>query len=217
MTDETNAISVIGRAESNIPVDTATIDVGVCKSSQNRNECMEKATEVVNSVIKKLLLIPIPEESISAKSPSVRFLNKKVLKTSGNVSEETIERNGVEAEMHFIVKIPLEKFAAVYETISTEESEISVSVSYSCSDYETRRNQLLKDVGDDARIKAEMLASSVNAKLGRILRINYNGGYQPGVHTARMMMCNSEGCSEFNIKPEDIHLSEEAEFVWCLI
>ncbi len=217
MNTETDAISVIGRAESDIPVDTATIDVGVCKSSQNRNECVEEAVKITNSIIKKLLLIPIPEESVSTKTPSVRFLNKKVLKTVGNVSEETIERNGVEAEMHFVVKIPLEKFAVVYETISAEESEVSVSVSYGCSDYETRRNQLLKTVGADARIKAEIMASSVNAKLGKILKINYNGGYQPGVRSARMLMCNSDGCSEFNVKPEDIHLSEEAEFVWSLI
>ena len=78
MNTETDAISVIGRAESDIPVDTATIDVGVCKSSQNRNECVEEAVKITNSIIKKLLLIPIPEESVSTKTPSVRFLNKKV-------------------------------------------------------------------------------------------------------------------------------------------
>lgn len=215
MIESNRKIKVIGRAEMSIPVDTVTVNVGLCRSSSDQNECLKRASDEVNNLIESLVEIGIPKDRIRMKNPIVRFINKKVSKTENEITEETIVKNGVEAELHFTVEIPLTSFASVYGKMCLDG--ISISTSFSNSDYETYRSELLKRIGEDAYRKAKALADSVSAEIGDIIEISFSGGYHGAVRSARMMCCDSNTNPCIEADPEDICISEEAEFVWSLI
>lgn len=208
-------ITVIGRAEIFVPVDTVTFDVGICRTSTARNECLGQATDESNQIIKMLNDIGISKDKIKLKNPIVRYTNKKVSKTTEGVTEETIVRNGVEAELHIIITASLMNFSQIYEKLCTRE--VSITTAYSNSESERYKSELLRMIGEDAHNKATALAESVNAKIDEIIEISFTGGYRDTIHSARMMCCNANETVDFQADPEDIRVSEEAEFVWTLI
>ena len=215
MTESIRKITVIGRAEMFIPVDTVTLDLGLCRSSSNQNECLKNVTDEANNIIKSIIDIGISKDCIKMKNPIVRFTTKKISRTDNRVTEETVIKDGVEAELHIAVNIPLTSFASVYGKICLDN--ISISTSFSNSSYDEYRSELLKMVGNDAYKKAEALADSVGAKIGYIIEISFTGGYHGAVRSTRMMCCDSNSNPCIEADPEDIHISEEAEFVWALI
>lgn len=114
-----------------------------------------------------------------------------------------------------------ERLGKALEKLSKSEIKPNINIRFTVKDKEEIKNQLLAAAAQDAKKKAEILCTALGAKLGQLLKINYNWDE---IEIYSKMRYEMEECCvgaapgddddiiDFN--PENIDLTDNASFVW---
>ena len=110
----------------------------------------------------------------------------------------------------------------VLYALATSGLDPEFSLSYTVSDTEAAKNQLLSAAVADARAKAETLCAAAGNVLGEILHINYsmdepNFAVRPMAKTmlrADMAANGAEGSFDMDVEPDNIEVSDVVTLIW---
>ena len=123
--------------------------------------------------------------------------------------------HGLTLEFDFDTKRLSETLGAIARCVAEPELNIRFSV----KDRDGAADALLKSAVENARHRAEILASASGVSLGRLMTVDYNWGelnvysgtnFEMDCKCLPPMPCGAE------LEPEDIELSDSAAFVWEL-
>lgn len=111
------------------------------------------------------------------------------------------------------------------QTVSAQHIDPSLKVNFTLKDPTSVKKELLISATQDARKKAEILASASGVSLGKLLRIDYSWGeIQISSSTHCEDGCFSDIMSIFStrssiedIRPKEIENRERATFIWEIV
>ncbi len=218
-------ITVKGIGELRVPVDF--VEMNFTLSEKNKDykkgyENFQKGIEEIQSIISNC------------------GFDKKELKTSElkTITEyDHISKKGAYTEVfrdyNFIIKMKLcfdftgKKLGELYAYLSKSKAVPKIDVDFTVKDKESVKKQLLGNAARDAKDKAEILCQSMNAKLGQLVKINYNWE-EVHIYSKSIFEAGDDdmfvGCSPsfvstggIDYTPDDIDVSDNALFVWEII
>ncbi len=120
------------------------------------------------------------------------------------------------------LRFPLDtkRLGEVLAVISGCIANPQLSISFTVSDQNALKAEVLRSAAADARSKAGILADASGVSLGKILSINYNRGE---VNVSSPFACrlaydapSPDHISNIDLQPESIHVSDTVIFVWEL-
>ncbi len=117
------------------------------------------------------------------------------------------------------VEFPLDtqRLAEVLGRISATGAAPQLSVRFTVKDTEAAREELIRQSAADARRKAELLCEASGASLGKLVRISYDRSDMNMISEARYAMdtdCLRASAKAVSLDPDDIKLTDSAEFEW---
>lgn len=113
-----------------------------------------------------------------------------------------------------------ERLGKSLEKLSKSEIKPNINIRFTVRDKEEVKNQLLAAAAKDAKKKAEILCTALDAKLGQLLKINYNWEeieiYSNIQYEMEGCCCGSASGDDdiIDFTPEEINLTDDAVFVW---
>ena len=112
-----------------------------------------------------------------------------------------------------------ERLGKALEKLSKSEVKPNISILFSVKNKEAIKNKLLAAAAQDAKNKAEILCTALGAKLGQLLKINYNWDEINVYSNMRYeKQCFDQSAAAtadiIDFTPEDIDLTDNAFFVW---
>ena len=127
----------------------------------------------------------------------------------------------MEHELELRFPLDPETLGAAFEAVSACGSVMHCSVNYELADPDAAREQLLAEAARDARRRAEILCSASGVRLGELLHIGYQFDGNDGIPAAS---CCADGAAPkllrafgaVNTVPDDICLTDSAEFIWAI-
>lgn len=118
------------------------------------------------------------------------------------------------------ISLDIKLLTRVLHNIAKSKADCKVRVGFTLSDSGAIETELLESAARNARKKAETLCAALGAKLGDLVKIDYNWGeidiyshtrYESGLFSSAPLPCK---CAAPEIDPEDIRLDDSATFVW---
>lgn len=132
---------------------------------------------------------------------------------------------GYKFEHHTEIRFPNDNKQlgrTLYE-LSQCPAEVEFTISYTVSNPEDVKNELLKKAVEDSKTKAEILAKSAGVNLGEIERIDYSWGELQIVSRpidrfmAQPMLFESEASYDIDIEADDIDVDDTVTIEWELL
>lgn len=117
-----------------------------------------------------------------------------------------------------------DRLSKVLAALSECLAEPELYISFTVKDKDALSDALLKSAAENARSRAEVLASASGVELGRLMTIDYSWGNPSFVSPTRVFTNakmatrgGAEAAMDMDISAEDIELSEDATFVWEIV
>ena len=122
-------------------------------------------------------------------------------------------------ELKLAFDLDMDRLAAVLSALSACSAKPQFSIRFTVRDPDAVYDALLRAAAENARAKAEVLCAASGAKLGKLLHIRY-GRNETEVYsrTNAMFACDEAAprAKGLSIRPDDIHLSDTATFIWAI-
>lgn len=121
------------------------------------------------------------------------------------------------------LELPLDtkRLADVLRAVSGTDAAPEIRVSFIAKDTEDAKRELMRSCAENAREKAELLCSACGSKLGKLLKISSGASeFEPVSATgfaADISLMRAPKAAAIDIEPDDIKLSDCAEFEWELL
>lgn len=161
MASEYNSINVEGNATIEMAPDLATLRLGVNSEAKDSSAAMNKNTEIMNAVIAAIKETGLSEESIQTTgvqlNPSYDWQDGEYIET------------GYEATQ--TVKLKIRDFELIGEIISSASNAGANQMhglAFELEDYEAELESAREEAIAEARAKAQSIAKSSGAKLGKL-------------------------------------------------
>ncbi|MDE7362023.1 MAG: SIMPL domain-containing protein [Oscillospiraceae bacterium] len=111
------------------------------------------------------------------------------------------------------------KLAETLTAISESGANAEFSIKFTVKEPERVSAELLRSAAENARQKAEVLCEASGAKLGTLVKIDYDwtdiNVFSPSTYKMEMERGVAAGVPEF--EPEDIKSSDSAAFIWEIL
>lgn len=126
----------------------------------------------------------------------------------------------VEHELTLAFPLDMKKLDAVISVLADSLANPCVYIAFTIADAESAKAEILEKATKDAYEKASILCKAAQAKLGRLLSINYSWDEVSFSTGDNMKFCAPnhgmyKACT-FDFQPEDIKASDTVEFIWEL-
>ena len=183
------------------------------------------AKSVDQSNLLKMVLIEngLKKESLKTKDFNVYKKTKSVKDQYGNYHEKFL---GYEYDhiISFKFDNDNELLGKLLYSISKLNINPEVNVKYLIKDFEKAKNDLLAVAIKDSMTKAQVMANASNVELGDIESIDYSWGtirYESNefrvMNDSSMTLYDAAPTSfDFDIEPDDIHITDTVTVVWNL-
>lgn len=110
------------------------------------------------------------------------------------------------------------RLAQTLTAISESGADAELSIKFTVKNPEKISAELLRSAAENARQKAEILCAASDAKLGALVRIDYNwtdiNVYSPSKYDVNMVRKYSAASSVPEFEPEDIKSQDTVAFIW---
>lgn len=132
---------------------------------------------------------------------------------------------GYKFEHHTEIQFPNdnEQLGRTLYELSHCPVEVEFTISYTVSNLEDVKNELLKKAVKDCKVKAEILAESAGVKLGDIVNIDYSWGeLQITSHPidqllAKSMLLESRASYDIDVEADDIDVDDTVTIEWEIL
>ena len=210
-------ITVKGTGRLKISPDMTVVSMTLRSLDKNYDKSMTQSAEQLSSLKKALASIGFREEDL-------KTANFNVVSEHESVRDENGSYKTVFAGYACIQDLRLEfdfdtaRLSQVLSAISKSIADPEMNISFTVKDKSAVSEALLRSATENARAKAEILASASDVTLSTLLSIDYNWGELSLVSPTNYMMekrCMAMDCApEMSFTPEDITVSDNVTFVW---
>lgn len=165
---EPNTISVNGMAEQEVVPDMAYVDVGITVKADEAEAARAEEARIAEEIRKSLLGLAITGDNLQSTGYNL-YQEYKTAKNGGRVPDKFVISSNLKITVNDINKVSKVIDAAV----KSGATDIN-NVKFALSSKNNVQRQLLAAAVENARSKAEIVASAGNRALGSMLSANIN-------------------------------------------
>jgi uncharacterized protein YggE len=159
-------VQVVGEATTSATPDEATVRFGIVSQAETAEAARRQNAEAAKEAMNAVRELGIAEENM--RMESLRLQPRREY----NPKTETHEEKGYEAHRQVVVELSdLEQLPRLVTQVVQRGANRLDGIDYGLSDRSTLRNEALRAAARDARDKAELLVSSLDAELGAVQQI----------------------------------------------
>lgn len=172
----TSIITVTGNGRVDVAPDMATLGIGVTTEGDTAKAAMDANSTALAAAIDRLKASGVAERDIQTSG-----LNLGPRYDSGRTNPDGSARiSGFVASNTVTVRIrALETLGPVLDAVVTDGANTLGGVNFGLQDIDPVMDNARKDAVADARRKAELYAGAAGVKLGEVVSISEQSGYQP--------------------------------------
>ena len=213
------SIIVRGKGSISVKPDLIRLMLEMESRSKDCGEAMEMAGRDLEELRDILVGFGFERDSLKTSNFNVRTEYK-------SVHDENHEYHNVfkgyccSHSLNIEFDLDTERLAGILRAVSTSSAAPQLEICFTVKDEEPAREELIRLSAENAKRKAELLCEASGVKLGRLLKISYDRSDMNFVSQARYgmdMNCLRAEAKAVSIAPEDIKLTDSAEFEWEII
>jgi len=203
-------LSVQGKGHVVAEPDMVTVSFGVEVSAYDYEECLRTLNMKVEDLRQGITSSGLEKSQLKTRDFNVGVKSK--LKNKEYVF------GGYSASHRLHIELPMEKelLNRILRHVASGLSGARVNLSFSIRDKESLRKKALALAVQNAREKAEMLATAAGVKLGKLLQIDYGWSEVHIYDSSANMDCPDMAESKFDvdIEPEDVSAGDSVTLVY---
>ena len=198
------SLVVTGNAEVSATPDRALVSLGTVVEAKTALDAQKQIAQVMQRVIKDIKAQGIPEEKIRTVGLSLNPVYAQPAPKAGQPPEAP-RIVGYQASNTVRVQVDdIERTGAVIDAgIGAGANQVN-SLSFDLRDDLTLRKQALQLAAQEARAKAEAIASALNLQLGEVIEVSEEGGQPP--HPAERRFAVS-AAADTPVQPGQVQVS----------
>ena len=209
-------VTVVGKGSISVKPDLICLGLNIQITDRDCEKAMDKAEASLDELRSILWNCGFEKDDLKTLNFSVRTEYETVPDENGNY-RNVFKGYCCTHALHVSFPMDTQRLADVLGRISSSEAAPEISVRFTVSDPESAREELINLSAADARKKAELLCKASGASLGKLLRISYDRhdvntysqtGYGMDIN------CLRASAKAVSIAPDDIKLTDSAEFEW---
>ena len=209
--DDKQLLKVSGNSKTSVAPDLGVLHVNVNHINMSASQAIVGLNNKTKEVYNKLASLGIKENDIKTINFSIaenRVYRRDEYRDSGYVASQTVQ-------VEFSSK--KERISEILTAFSDTKTNFQLGFSFKLSDELKKKvkNDLIKEAINDAKDKANLIASSAGVKLLKIAEINYgvfsDNVYQPVYEMAAMA---KSGNDIMGFTPQDIELNDKVIVMW---
>ena len=211
-------ITVKGVGQVTMKPDLVVLSLELETTSRDYDQCMKIAGERGDLLKDAIVKAGLPGDSLKTSNFGVTTEYRSEKNRDGNYRSVFV---GWKCSHDFKVEFPLDikLLKTVLHFIAESHADCKVDVDFTLADSGVAETSMLNSAAKNARKKAETLCAAIGAKLGSLVRIDYNWGeiniYSHTKYNGGIFCSAPTGAyGEPEIDPEDIKLNDNATFVW---
>ena len=223
MTMENRTIRVTGRGVLKVHPDTTRLTLSIHGTYPAYQEAMEKSAEDTEAL--KSALAPLDFDGADLKTLSFGI----DAEYEGYQDDHGVYRNRFagyrfDHSMKLEFRSDSERLGRILAALSASPAKPEIHISYTVSDPEAVKNELLGKAVADAKAKAEVLTASAGVTLGEMCSIDYSWGEHSfearPMRNALMLDVCAEGAAPRakalapDLEPDDIDVSDTVTVIW---
>lgn len=209
LADAPATITVTGRGAVEAAPDMAVLSLGVTTSAATAAEAMAANSAALQAVIDRLTEAGFATRDVQTSSLS---LNPNWEGQGQDGAPLRIASYTASNQVMIRVR-DLATLGTVLDAVVTDGANTMNGLSFGLSEPRPAEDAALRAAVEDARAKAELMASAAGAQLGRILSISEHGGYAPPMPMFRADAMMAEAVP---IAPGEISTQASVTIVWEL-
>lgn len=172
VTNKADVFSVSGEGKVVVKPDTAQINLGITASGATIKDVQSKANQIMNKISSDLKKLGIKETDIQTTNYTLRP------EYNYQVSPQKI--TGYVADINLQVKVKdLDKINQVIDTAAADGANLVGGLTFTVDNKEKYENEARKLAIEDAKKKAQTLASQAGLTLGRLINVTESLTPQP--------------------------------------
>lgn len=209
-------VTVVGKGSISVKPDLICLGLNIQITDRDCEKAMDKAEASLDELRSILWNCGFEKDDLKTLNFSVRTEYETVPDGNGNYHNVF---KGYCCAHDLSVSFPLDtqRLAVVLGRIASSAAAPEISVRFTIKDAESVREELIRMSAADARKKAELLCKASGARRGKLLRISYDRpdiNMNSPVGYGMDINCLRASAKAVSIDPEDIHLTDSAEFEW---
>ncbi|HRR75902.1 MAG TPA: SIMPL domain-containing protein [Ruminococcus sp.] len=215
-------ISVKGEGKVSLSPDQIIIDLTLQAKDMDYSRAAELAEKQISSLKKALSRTGFSSDDLRTAAFNVRT------EYEGTHDENGVYRNVFSGyicihQLRLSFPMDTDRLGETLSAVSSSDTQPELNVSFTLSDTEAAKDELLRSAAENARKKADILASASGASLGKLVEIRYNVNEPDFVSPTSYEMndclraCGTGFSKAISFRPENISVSDTAVFIWELI
>jgi uncharacterized protein YggE len=209
LADTPATITVTGRGAVEAVPDMAVLSLGVTTSAVTAAEAMAANSAALKAVIDRLTQAGFAERDVQTSNLS---LNPNWEGQGQDGAPLRIASYTASNQVMIRVR-DLATLGTVLDAVVTDGANTMNGLSFGLSEPRPAEDAALRAAVEDARAKAELMASAAGVQLGRILSVSEQGGYAPPMPMFRADAMMAEAVP---IAPGEISTQASVTIVWEL-
>ena len=170
----TRTITVSGEGKVTAIPDKATVRFSIVSRDEDPETARAENAEVSRNALRAVRAQGIAEQKIRLET-----LRLQPYRTYNDQTRRN-EEAGYEATRQLVIEIgDLEKLPTIIAELVQEGANRLQGISYGLADKSEYRNQALTEAVEEARAKAELMATTLDAKLGVVMHITEQSFHMP--------------------------------------
>ncbi|MBR5684391.1 MAG: SIMPL domain-containing protein [Ruminococcus sp.] len=213
------SVIVKGSGSVSVKPDLIRLELDMQTRSSDCGEAMDKAENGLAELIGILETEGFEREDLKTSDFNVHTEYESV-PDENNIYHSVFKGYCCDHSMKIEFSLDTRRLAAVLRAVSASEAAPQISVYFTVKDEEAAREELIRLSSANARKKAELLCEASGTKLGKLLKISYDRSDMSFVSQARYAMdmnCLRAEAKAVSIAPDDIKLTDFAEFEWEIL
>ena len=212
-------ITVKGIGHVSVKPDLVVVSLELKTINPNYDHCMKLSGERRDLLKEAVKKSGLPDDSLKTTDFEISTEYHSVKMKDGNY-HQVFDGWKCSHDMKVEFSLDINQLTKLLHHVAKSGISCETSVKFTITDPSNVQTELLASAAKNAKTKAETLCTAVGAKLGEIVKIDYNWSeiniysrtkYGSGLFDeSPMPMC----CSAPEIDPEDIDVSDNAIFIW---
>ena len=210
-------ITVKGTGYVSASPDVIELRFGLESTHQNYGSAMELAEKNIASLTNALLSVGFEKRSLVTSSFDINTDYQSKRNSDGDCVSFFV---GYRISHHLKIEFDLDtkKLEHVLAAISLCEAKPKLTVNFRVKNPSAVSEKVLRSAAQNARAKAEILASASGVSLGELVAINYDWAelnvYSRTKYLGIGVDANMPSPHAIDIEPEDIDAEDSATFIW---
>lgn len=211
-------ITVKGIGKVSAKPDYIVLSMSLKTKDMEYEKTMNMATEQLENLRKTIVGVGFQRDDLKTSEFDVQPEFQSERDANGNYRrwfDGYVCNHALRIEFDFDMMRLAQMFSALAKCLAEPE----FSVQFTVKDKDAVSTQLLQNATENAKAKAEVLATAAGVALGQLITIDYNWGelhlYSPTRYQmADQCLAEAPSGSSMDIEPDDIDVSDTVTFVW---